>query len=99
MELHIPALSPEEGIAYTCLSLHCISAGINTAGRSNVTESERTGVQPNIWEVKCTESGTKQHNVTELVRGSMDRAARPRYRTNLALRTARTNLTSTALIS
>ncbi len=76
-ELHIPAPPPEEGVAYTCLSLHCISAAINTAGRCNKTESGRTGVQPYIWESKWTESGTKQRNVTEHARGSMDWAVLP----------------------
>ncbi len=91
-ELHVLSLSPEEGVTCVSLCIHCISASINTAGRSNVTESERTGVQPYIWELgsQSTESGTKQRIVTELARGSMAQAA---------LRTAQNNLTSTALIS
>ncbi len=63
-----------------------------TTGRSNMTESERTGVQPYIKESNALKGGRS----STMLQSSMDRAARPRYRTNLALRTAQTNLTSAA---
>ncbi len=49
-ELHIfpPRLQKRASRICVSLSLHCRSAAINTAGRSNVTESERTSVQPYI---------------------------------------------------
>ncbi len=66
-ELHIPAPSPKEGVAYRLRlsALHIYSN--KQLLESNMTESERTGVQPYVG-VKCTESGTKQRDVIELAR-------------------------------
>ncbi len=61
-----------------------------TTGISNMTESEGTGVQPYIRESNALKGGRS----STMLQSSMDRAAQPRYRTNLALRTAQTNLTS-----
>ncbi len=47
-------------------SLHCIPTAINCRYMQHDWEREHH-VQPYIWEAKCTESGTKQRNVTELV--------------------------------
>ncbi len=64
-----------------------------------MTESKSTGVQPYIWEVKCTECVTKRYRAHAALichrHSSMDRAARPRYRTNSV---ALTNLTSVMLM-
>ncbi len=45
-ELHIPVLSSEDSVLYRALL--CIPTAINHFSRSNMTESERTGVQPYI---------------------------------------------------
>ncbi len=57
-----------------------------------MTESEGTGVQQYIRESNALKGGRS----STMLQSSMDRAARPRYRTNLVLRTAQTNLTSSA---
>ncbi len=53
-------------------------------------QSERTSVQPYIWESNALKVGRN----SAMLQSSMDRAARPWYRTNLVLWTAWTNLTS-----
>ncbi len=60
-ELHIPAPSPEEGVAYTSLWLHIYS------DEQLVEETERENWCSAVhMRVKCTESGTKQRDVTTL---------------------------------
>ncbi len=88
--LHIPAPSPEEGVASMSISIAYLQRW--TAGKSNMTESDRTGVQPYIWESNALKVGRN----SAILQSSMDWTAQPRYRTNLVLRTAQTNLTSAA---
>ncbi len=83
-ELHITAPSPE-GVTYTSLWLHIYSD--EQLVEATWQRARRPCLAVHMG-VKCTESG--------MLQSSMDRAARPRYRTNLALRTPWTNLTSAA---
>ncbi len=61
-ELHIPALSPEEGVEYISLWIAYLQQ--YTAGRSNIKERENQCLAIHM-EAECTESG-KKNSTTSL---------------------------------